>query len=542
MKRFMKKWMVLPILAVGCLFSVTACSDDDDEKEVAKAEFQLDSETVNVSAEATSTAITYTLRNAGANSSFKVTSDQEWVKNFKTDVANKISFDVEVNEEAAAREAKVTVVYSDDANEDIKTSFTVMQAESDLDFIITPRKIGSSWIQLNTTPKDEEMRYMVAAVPVEDLDGYTSDEAYFENEMSNYQELADYVGVVLEDVLNIFLSKGSLSDETITMLEPGTDYYVYCYGVTDDNELATPIVKKKVTTLAASPVDNRIGINIVKNTSRSVTFNVTTTTPDSYVVVYAETDFINSKTNSELQKLLMSDNLSQSMRAGDAKELRFAPLSSNTEYTILAMGRAGEVATTEIFRTDFKTKEAQQANITYSLPDKKYFDASAVKNIHPEIFPAGDMSQNVIIAANIKADGAAAVYSLIISQSEMDDLEQENGELTEENYITLLSNYGDTYSNILTIVPYNEPFILLGVALDADENASPVYKEKITITRDAVSPAAEFDAYLSAQKALGSLLSDNNASSMKSLLKKNRAEGGKLKPLTVKSLSGRLKK
>ncbi len=544
MKRFMKKWMALPILVVGCLFSVAGCSDDDDEKEAVKAEFNLDSETVNLSAEAINTAITYTLRNAGANSSFMVTSDQEWVKNFKTDVANKISFDVEANEETTVRQAEVTVVYSDDANEDIKTSFTVRQAASDLDFIITPGKTGSSWIQLSTTPKDESMRYMVAAVPVEDLDGYTSDQAFFENEMSSYQELADYFEIDLEFVLDVFLTKGSLSDATITLLEPETEYYIYCYGVDADYELATPIVKKKVTTPAATTVNNQIHIDVTETTSRSVTFNTTTTTPDSYVVVYASTEDIKEVTDEELKEELLKKDYVSSMQAGNVEDGGFTNLSPNTDYTILAMGRAGDVATTPIFKQEFKTKESVQADITYSLPDKKYFSAIEVQKVHPEMFSpdGGDMTENAIIASNIKADGAKSLYTAIFLQADIDATEEKNGKLTEEDYINLAMRYGQQYINILTIVPYNTPLMLVGVAFDANKNPSPVYTEKITITKDNVSPVSEFEYYLSAQKTLGSILLKSDASSMKSLLQKNRAEGSKLKPLIVKSISSRLKK
>lgn len=540
MRRFMKRWMVLSILTVGCLLNFAACSDDDGEKETAKAEFKLDSGTVNLStAEAVSSAITYTLRNAGANSSFNVTSDQTWVKNFKTNVANKISFDVEANEESMAREAKVTVVYSDDANGDIKTSFVVKQVALDLAFTITPGEIGSSWIQLGMTPKDEDMKYMLAAVPVDDMDGYASDEAYFDYEMSNIQKYADEIGIDVKTLLSLFLSQGTLEDGTITLLEPETDYYLCCYGVTDDGELATTIVKKKVTTPAATAVDNNIDVTVVEAKARSVVMNVTTTTSDSYVLLYAPSADLAKMTDAQLKKELSTGDYS--LLAGDKEETAFEDLTPDTDYTILAMGRAGKVATTDIMKITFKTKEAKLADITYSLPDKKYFDALEVQKLYPSIFGTGKVTaDDAIIASNITADGAKALYTLVTTKA---SLEQLGVELTDEVYISLAKNYGTSYINIMTVVPYNTPIVVAGVAFDADENPSKVYTEEMTITKDNISPAADFAAYLSKQKALKSVLPNSKVSSMKSFLLKNQEKDASgFKSLSVKYLPGRLKK
>lgn len=543
MKKLMKRWVAFPMLVLGCLMGTVACSDDDEKTvEVPKAEFKLNAESVSMTADGGSSSITYTLKDAGANSAISATSDQQWVSNFKTATEGKITFDVAANPEAKEREAKITVVYSDDANEDIKTSFIVKQTAADLDFVITIGETGSSWIKLSLIPKDNSMRYMLAALPVDDLDGYTSDEAFVDSEMSMLQELADYVGIPLEQVVNILFSTGPITDESITLLEPDTEYYVYCYGINGDNELATSLVKQKVTTPAATLVDNEITISIGEVTARSATAKITTTTLDSYILVYAPSAGIAGATDQELLEELLAANFQA--QAGNDDNAVFDNLAPDTEYTVIALGCAGGVATTGLVKATFKTKEGEVSNVTYSLPDKKYFDALEVKELYPSMFsPEMTITANdVIIAANIKADGAKRVYSAVFTKSSIDRLEETNGTLTEEHYRNLALNYGETYSNILTIVEYNLPLVLVGVAIDANGNYSKVYKEDITITVNDVSPVEEFGTYLAASRRVNSLLPAASVSSMRSVLMKNRTDNNRFKSYTRKSVRSPLKK
>lgn len=545
MRKLVEKWMVYPVLALGCLLGTVACGDDDEPatEPVAKVEFKLNAESVTLLAEGGNSSVTYTLENAGANSSVRATSDREWVRNLKTGTANKITFDVAANTETEAREAKVTVTYSDDVNEDVKTSFVVKQAAGDPDFVITLGETGSSWIQLGMVPKDANMRYMLGALPVEDMDGYISDEAFFDNEMSGYQELADMAEMTLDQVLDILFMKGSVSNGTITLLEPETEYYVYCYGIASDNELATPVIKQKVTTPAAGRVSNTITIDVTEETVRSVTADITATTPDSYVLVYAATKDISGLTDDQLTEELLNKNYA--LEAGNNKDALFNNLSPNTEYTILAMGRAGGVATTGVVKATCKTKEAQQSDITYSLPDKKYFDALEVQKQHPELFTGMTVTaEDVIIAANIKADGASSIYTAMFTQASIDAEEARLGrKLTDEEYLNLALNQGDDGNLILAIVSYDLPLVLVGVAMDADGNPGTVYKENITVTKSSVSPAAEFDAYLTAKRMSGFALSSvADSSSMKSLLQKKHTDGSGLKSFAAKPVRSRLKK
>lgn len=533
--------MFYPMLALGCLVGVTACGDDDEasQEPTAKVKFELSAESVTATAEGGRASIGYTLENPGANLSIEVTSDEEWVNNFKTKSANKITFDVVPNELTEAREAVVSVTYSDDDNEDIKTSFTVKQEAAEPDFVITQGEMGSSWIKLGMTPKDNSMPYMLGALPVEDMDGYTSDEAFFNSQIEELQAFADYVGATLEQVIEVFFSKGAVADGIITMLEPNTEYYIYCYGITSGNELATTVIKQKFTTPAATRVNNTITVNVVKEAVRSLTMDVTTTTPDSYVMVYAPKAELAGITDARLGKMLLDERYET--LAGNQSGLVFDELTPNTEYTIVVMGRAGGVATTDVARFDAKTKETQQSNITYSLFNKKYFDALQVKGRHPQIFPAGmEVTANdAIIAAYVKADGAKSINSLVAAQAFLDQLAAKLGrELTEDDYATLAIQNSQSAANILTVVSYDEPVVIIGVATDSDGNRSKVYLEELTITKKDIAPVEEFDAYLAGRRMMQSILPKTDASSLKTLLPNKQTDGIVLKSVRLKTVKG----
>lgn len=540
MKRLMKKWMLYPMLALGCMAGFTACGDDDDTQQepAVKVEFELGAQSVSVTAEGGRSSISYTLKNPGANLSIKATSDKDWVRNFKTNAANRISFDVEENVLAEAREAIVSVIYSDDDNEEVKASFTVKQEATDPEFVITLGEKGSSWVQVSMTPKDDAIRYLIGALPVEEVDGYVNDEAFFNAQIEEFQKIADFTGIPLAQLIEIFAGQGPVEGGVITTLEPNSEYYVYCFGFNGD-ELGTAVVKQKFTTPAATRVNNEIKVTVTEEAVTSLTVNVSTTTWDSYVMVYAPTEELADISDDELGELLLDK--SYQLLAGDQEGLEFDKLTPNTDYTIVVMGRAGDIATTNISKFKAKTKEAQQSDITYSLSDKKYFDALELKERHPQIFPAdiNITANDAIIAANIKADGAKTIRTLVAEQAWLDEVEKQEGrELTDEDYAILATKYGNSAINILTIAPYDTPLVIIGVVTDSSGNQGKLYKEELTIIKNKVSPVEEFDAYLAQRSLMHSILPKTDASSLKTTLLNDHRDGIVLKSAPVKTIKG----
>jgi PBP1b-binding outer membrane lipoprotein LpoB len=272
MKKFMK-WMPISMMILGSMFMFAACSDDNEpttpeepgtETPGAKVSIQLGYESIEVEAAGGSAEVTYTLKNAGTNPKISGTSDQDWITDIQA-ADGKVTMSVAANTETADRTAKVTLTYSDDEKNAASAELTVTQgAKAEEKFTITiPGESGSTWIPFEIQPKDQSAQYFLNIRPAEEMEGFVSDEALFNSDMSFYQELADQYGMSLNDVLVATgaLVSGPMEDYLFTKLSPSTEYCIYCYGV-ENGKLVAPVSKVNAATTAAAPVDNQITIDV----------------------------------------------------------------------------------------------------------------------------------------------------------------------------------------------------------------------------------------------------------------------------------------
>ena len=504
MKKFMK-WMPISMMILGSMFMFAACSDDNEpttpeepgtETPGAKVSIQLGYESIEVEAAGGSAEVTYTLKNAGTNPKISGTSDQDWITDIQA-ADGKVTMSVAANTETADRTAKVTLTYSDDEKNAASAELTVTQgAKAEELFTITiPGESGSTWIPFEIQPKDQSAQYFLNIRPAEEMEGFVSDEALFNSDMSFYQELADQYGMSLNDVLVATgaLVSGPMEDYLFTKLSPSTEYCIYCYGV-ENGKLVAPISKVNAATTAAAPVDNQITIDVTNKIASSVAFTVKVTTFDAYALAI----FDGSASDAEIESALMGEDVS--IYAGNQQLSLNTALEVGKEYAIAAIGRAGNTATTKLVVTRFTAEEGQVVeNLTLDMTALAFDGDELAAHLGLD-----DLKGRPILFNNIETNGT---YTLTypVTVEELADLrkqveEQNPGEeITDETLYAVILNAFADYSSpdrqSLWLASEGS-WVVLSMTIDEAQKNSKVGSVDLEVNESTYSPVEEIDKYL----------------------------------------------
>lgn len=504
MKKFMK-WMPISMMILGSMFMFAACSDDNEpttpeepgtETPGAKVSIQLGYESIEVEAAGGSAEVTYTLKNAGTNPKISGTSDQDWITDIQA-ADGKVTMSVAANTETAGRTAKVTLTYSDDEKNAASAELTVTQgAKAEEKFTITiPGECGSTWIPFEIQPKDQSAQYFLNIRPAEEMEGFVSDEALFNSDMSTYQQLADQYGMSLNDVLiatNALVS-GPMEDYLFTKLSPSTEYCIYCYGV-ENGKLVAPVSKVNAATTAAAPVDNQITIDVTNKIASSVAFTVKVTTFDAYALAI----FDGSASDAEIESALMGEDVS--IYAGNQQLSLNTALEVGKEYAIAAIGRAGNTATTKLVVTRFTAEEGQVVeNLTLDMTALAFDGDELAAHLGID-----DLKGRPILFNNIETNGT---YTLTypVTVEELADLrkqveEQNPGEeITDETLYAVILNAFAAYSSpdrqSLWLASEGS-WVVLSMTIDEAQKNYKVGSVDIEVNENTYSPVEEIDKYL----------------------------------------------
>lgn len=504
MKKFMK-WMPISMMILGSMFMFTACSDDNEpttpeepgtETPGAKVSIQLGYESIEVGAAGGSAEVTYTLKNAGTNPKISGTSDQDWITDIQA-AGGKVTMSVAANTETADRTAKVTLTYSDDEKNAASAELTVTQgAKAEEKFTITiPGESGSTWIPFEIQPKDQSAQYFLNIRPAEEMEGFVSDEALFNSDMSTYQQLADQYGMSLNDVLvatNALVS-GPMEDYQFTKLSPSTEYCIYCYGV-ENGKLVAPVSKVNAATTAAAPVDNQITIDVTNKIASSVAFTVKVTTFDAYALAI----FDGSASDVEIESALMGEDVS--IYAGNQQLSLNTALEVGKEYAIAAIGRAGNTATTKLVVTRFTAEEGQVVeNLTLDMTALAFDGDELAAHLGLD-----DLKGRPILFNNIETNGTYT-FTYPVTVKELADLrkqveEQNPGEeITDETLYAVILNAFADYSSpdrqSLWLASEGS-WVVLSMTIDEAQKNSKVGSVDLEVNESTYSPVEEIDKYL----------------------------------------------
>lgn len=492
-------WVILPFMMMGVAPLMTACDDGEEPTEevvTVEPSITFSESEVSFSASENSAQMTYSLKNAGQGYKLAAASEADWLTDFDVTTKGVLLFTVAANPETTPREGTVILTCTTADGTKGEASVIVKQeAKAEEAFELTVGKVGSSWANFDVLPKDKNMSYMLSYLPAETMDGYVSDEALFNDEMSQFQQIADMYGMTLPEVLSLFLVKGDQTDQVFIKMNPETEYYAYCYGVTAESTLATPITKVKFTTAEAAPVNNTITVTATDVKSHSFTVDVTPSTFDTYVLVYGEKSVIDNIPDAELKAELSKEGYSNMV--GAQKNLVYKNLKPDTEYVLLAMGRAGLTPTTEIQKTTIRTKAAQPSTAKFEIAETKQWNAKELNDAYNgKIFGSGaDLEGSAAFGIKLDFSGEGFMINAF-DKAKLDEFEQQYGPLSDNDYISILSDSDPLNREpILWGIPYNYDVLIVGVGYDKDGNYTKVVKQAVNLKTGDDADINEFESF-----------------------------------------------
>lgn len=254
-----------------------------------------------------------------------------------------------------AGEATITARY-ESGSADMRVKVTTDNA-----FDIKISDISNTACRFAINPADPTMRYYYnmrnvhGNYSIDLMDDHGSVEEnlyYFTRDW--YQFMADSYGDgrTWNQAMQPHLNQGPVSgnySEFYSMLDPGTEYALYCIGFDADGYLAAPIEMARFETTAPQPSDNTFDITIDKCLSTDAMFTVNPSNNDQYLVCvqsgprYVEWFIEHDKIEDMVQPMIgqyATDSRYPAIHRGSAtlKVSDFVTPRSNEDYYVIVFG------------------------------------------------------------------------------------------------------------------------------------------------------------------------------------------------------------
>lgn len=295
---------------------------------------------------------------------------------------------------------------------------------------------------------------------------------------------------------------------TKTELIPDTDYIVIICGFevpVSKVAVTTDIVKAGFRTFAAPSADDFAFDSDFKTVSDRAMRVSIAGTPDGVLYFWGicPKDYDEGRIFTDVD-ILVQEQISNKFTTGiqdkamfmrrfgsrGASEKFFEALYSETEYKVYAFAvnpEDGEPCSDVIYGDVTKTKKATTANVSIDI-DYKYFDGFELALIDNGFMGA---SGGAMLQADVTVTGNPDNYYFAVMS---DDLTS-SAVMSDDDAIVHLYNNGEDneWSSRLFALSYDKTYTILGVAKTKDGQFGPVFREKIILTKDGVTPIEEFD-------------------------------------------------
>ena len=326
-------------------------------------------------------------------------------------------------------------------------------------------------------------------------------------------ESSHWSGKTDEEILET-LTSGSFSLENVlkgdasfqfNFLNPETAYTVFAFGY--DFGVTTGLFKAEFKTVKASdPADLKFTFSYSDVTSSSFKMNVTPDPLDAtyfYDIVPAEFTAEDVKTaiedlyNEQLNNQEVKDKAEffSNLATMGAVSQEYVGLNPDTEYIGFAVGvyiEKGEYATEIILAEEsVRTEAGAGSDCTVNVTWDKYFDAKALSEVTTGVVGDQYLDGNyAMLPATLEmvTNGKMLLYGVMMA-------EDTGKELSDSEIIDLISSKLAPNANkhYNFFMEYDKEYWIYSVAKEFINSVyTPVFKQKVKLTRDGVSPVSEY--------------------------------------------------
>ena len=388
---------------------------------------------------------------------------------------------------------------------------TIAAGVADLTFEVDITKIDYDHIEGSVTPSNNDDTYICSVQYASSLEWSESEEALVES-------IVDDI-TAWEDIENA-LKRGPMSLNSISGLQPNTDYIVVCFGYDGAPTTAPHITHFTTTDAMGNPDDLVVTFEVSDITHNSA--NVTTIPSvgayyftfyteaenfDLLVDEYGTTDAcVAYLANSEIDYGAEWFECSRAeylydLGASLGKEKNFYnQLEPSTEYVAYAIAvdmETGELASEKGFVSEpFRTLDKVVSDAAVTIEFGNYYDGSALAELDPARFL--NCKGYAVLPYTVKPNDSAVAWYTGFYDGDFTEWGCTDDDIYAE-LITYGWEWGSEYvsenrESGVAVLSYDTPYTFLGIAKDSTDSYGLGFIDVITPTPDGVSPAEEFIA------------------------------------------------
>ncbi len=268
------------------------------------------------------------------------------------------------------------------------------------DFRFETTDLTQASFGVTITPEDQQMTYYYGLVSKSDYDEYGGGELLQQANLEYFESIAAENGTTLDELLVAELRSG-IQEYSTRLLDPGTEYVFYAYGLSTEGEALTDVNTYGFTAPAAEFIEGvEFEITGTDITPTSFTLNVTPNNPD--IFYYCDVFIVPSQyqeycggtpegigpfVKSYLETVKASENYSQytwpyivsglTFRGASSDSESFVNLLPETTYYAFAVGVANdgtivtdatvaEIVTSETPKNEYSVNNERVTDVTYS--------------------------------------------------------------------------------------------------------------------------------------------------------------------------------
>lgn len=352
------------------------------------------------------------------------------------------------------------------------------------------------------TPSDDSQQYYTGSLLYEeDTEGMTEDElrASAQNSIDAYIYMTfgapdnQGLGLTVEQIVAGMFPKGKMNGEA-SFAYSGRNGVTFAFSIDKEGQIVSKGYTKEFKLDTPGQSGNEITLEVSDITPWSAYYKATPVdSKETYLVYNLEADFIEGWTDEEIMQYLAAKSNWYSFAHNGNAEGELKALERNTDYVLVAFGYKNAAPITELFKYEYKTEDAPVSDVTCGL-DLMCFNGDEVLELYPEY--GGGLAMNAFVYAEAQPLGSpGAYYYTVISDDSYfgflgDGEPVYMSDLTDDQAIYLLSNSNST-PTMTFILEFNAPYTVYAVAVDADENYGPVYRQQVIFTKDDCLPIGD---------------------------------------------------
>ena len=388
---------------------------------------------------------------------------------------------------------------------------TIAAETADLTFEVDITKIDYDHIEGSVTPSNNNDTYICSVQYASSLEWSESEEAFVESIVDD---------ITTWDDIESALKQGPMSLNSISGLQPNTDYIVVCFGYNGAPTTAPHITHFTTTDATGNPDDLVVTFEVSDITHNSAYVTTTPSVGTYYFTFYTEAEnfdllvdeygtvdaCVAYLANSEIDYGAEWFECSRAeylydLGASLGKERNFynqlEPITEYVAYAIAVDLQTGELASERGFVSEpFRTLEKIVSDASVSIELGNYYDGSALAELDPARFLS--CKGHAVLPYTIKVNDSAAAWYTGFYDGDFTEWGCTDDDIYAE-LITYGWEWGSEYvsenrESGIAVLSYDTPYTFLGIAKDSEEGYGPGFITVVILTPDGVSPAEEFIA------------------------------------------------